>query len=199
MTMTNDTSMIYKNTSKMTNSGSGQKTHPVTMTDEVTTTVFSPVLSQNQNSFLLMETETPFNWEGIQYLSAYHYMMAEVASLMGDNDMAYVIKKTTCISSLNTLNDRMINVNGFNFENEKMDLFFKANYYKFLTCTMQRDKLLHTGSSIILYVHREFSTQELKNGAVYQYKDVIDHNCLGKILMEIRDTIRERMSDASLI
>ena len=66
-------------------------------------TVFGPWL--NQNSFLLMETEAHFKHGEIPYMSADHYMIAEMAFIMGDNDMANVIRDTRTISSLITLED----------------------------------------------------------------------------------------------
>jgi predicted NAD-dependent protein-ADP-ribosyltransferase YbiA (DUF1768 family) len=197
MTMTTDGSMIYKNTIRMTNSSNTPTMYPVMRNGELVTTVFSP--KSDENSFLLMDTETHFNHNGIQYLSAHHYMIAEVASIMADNDMANVIRDVRSITSLITLEDRIINANDTRFEDVKTDLFFNANYYKFLGSSTQRQKLLATGSTTILNVHQVPGLDVLRNEMVYSNRDTIGGNCLGMILMEIRDTIKDRMSSTDLI
>lgn len=197
MKMTDDSSMINKNTSEMTNSSGNPTNYSNRNDSENMDTIFSP--ESNQNSFLLMGTEAHFNHGEIPYMSADHYMIAEMAFIMGDNDMANVIRDTRTISSLITLEDRIINVNDIDFQDVKTDLFFKANYYKFLYNTTQRDKLLATGSSTILHVKEILSPDRLENQMGYLGRDTIDGNCLGRILMGIRDTIRERMSSADLV
>lgn len=197
MKMTNGNSMINKNTSEMTNSNDTLTNYVDGNSSEKMDTVFGPWL--NQNSFLLMETEAHFKHGEIPYMSADHYMIAEMAFIMGDNDMANVIRDTRTISSLITLEDRIINVNDIDFQDVKMDLFFKANYYKFLYNTTQRDKLLATGSNTILHVKEILSADKLENQMGYLDRDTIGGNCLGRILMEIRDTIKERMSSADLV
>ena len=197
MKMTDDSSMINKNTSEMTNSNDTLTNYVDGNSSEKMDTVFGPWL--NQNSFLLMETEAHFNHGEIPYMSADHYMIAEMAFIMGDNDMANVIRDTRTISSLITLEDRIINVNDIDFQDVKTDLFFKANYYKFLYNTTQRDKLLATGSNTILHVKEILSADKLENQMGYLDRDTIGGNCLGRILMEIRDTIKERMSSADLV
>jgi predicted NAD-dependent protein-ADP-ribosyltransferase YbiA (DUF1768 family) len=197
MMMTSDTSMIHKNTGKMTNSGNDQTTYPVTRNGETATTVFSP--NSNGECFLLMDAETSFDHNGITYMNAWHHLISNLADIMGDHDMATVIRYTNRVESLVTLEDRTINVNGTVFADVKDQVYYIANLLKFMNNNMMAQKLLDTGSTTILYVHRELSAQELGNGAAYRYTDVIDDNHLGKILMEIRDTVRGRMSDATLI
>jgi len=195
--MTIDDSMINKNTSKMTNSNGNTMGCPVRSDGELTTTIFST--ESNENSFLLMDTETHFDHDGTVYLSAHHHVIAELASIMGDNDMAYVIRDVGTMRSLITLEDRIINANDTRFEDVKMDLLFSANYYKFLHNTTARDKLLATGTTTIMHVNKILSPDELADGMEYLNRDMIDGNCLGRILTEVRSTIRDRMPSTRLL
>ena len=85
MKMTDDSSMINKNTSEMTNSSGNPTNYSNRNDSENMDTIFSP--ESNQNSFLLMETEAHFNHGEIPYMSADHYMIAEMA--FGVADLLY--------------------------------------------------------------------------------------------------------------
>lgn len=137
----------------------------------------------------------PFILEGIRYVSAEHYMMAEKARLFNDMEIRERIIATSNPGTAKALGRE---VKGFNqeiWEQQRMDIVIRANIAKFSQNKELSDFLLSTGNRVLV----EASPVDKIWGIGLSERDKEAHNpllwnglnLLGFALMKVRSELMQ--------
>jgi hypothetical protein len=132
-----------------------------------------------------------FEEDSIWFNCSEQYMMANKALLFGDNDIYDKIMKTSSPKIMKSLGKKVKNFNPKIWNKEKYDIVLCGNMLKFGYDIEMLEILRNTGNSIIA----EASPYDniwgigMKKQKDLTEKDWKGTNLLGKILMEVRESI----------
>lgn len=146
------------------------------------------------NGYLSNWYAAPFEIDGVHFAHTEAHMMYHKAMLMGDAEIAKQILRTKSLAEVKALGRKVKNFDAKLWDEKKYEVVLAGNMAKFSAHKNLLDKLLVTGDKILA----EAADYDQIYGIGLAASDprALDmaqwrgENLLGKILMEVRDTMR---------
>ena len=137
--------------------------------------------------------ETPFEINGITYLTAEHYMMAGKARLFKDEEILQKILNATHPHDAKKLGRKVKNFTPELWNEHKFEIVLEANYAKFSQNEVLKEYLVNTKDRIIVEASPVDPIWGIglaaDNPNVTNPTKWKGHNLLGYVLMEVRDQL----------
>lgn len=139
--------------------------------------------------------EKGFEHEGITYLTAEHWMMAEKARLFVNEDILSKILKSGSAGEVKKFGRQIINFDADIWDRHKYDIVKKGNYLKFKQNEDLLTFLLSTNNRILVEasphdniwgIGMTANDEHIQNPDMWK-----GQNLLGYALMEVRDSLKE--------
>lgn len=138
--------------------------------------------------------EFPFQEDGINYLTAEHYMMYKKAILFNDLDAAGKILNATTAAKVKKIGREIIHFNEEKWLENRFEIVVKANLAKFSSDTMLKDFLISTGEALLVEASPVdniwgigMASDDPNCEIPKKWKGL---NLLGYALMEVRDQLK---------
>jgi len=138
---------------------------------------------------------SPFTVDGVKYSNGEQYMMAGKARLFGDKEVECKIMSTSEGRKLKKLGRQVKGFDEATWIKHRYDIVLKGNMAKFSQNEALKEMLLESGSSILVEASPfdqiwgiGLDEQQAKATPPNQWPGM---NLLGKVLMEVRETLRK--------
>lgn len=137
---------------------------------------------------------SPFTVDDVEYKTAEHWMMAQKASLFGDNEISKRILKATKPGEVKELGRQISGFDETQWNNEKFEIVKTGNIHKFNQNKKLKEYLMSTADRIIVEAS---PTDSIWGIGLSQDSKMIENphtwkgeNMLGFAIMEARDFLR---------
>lgn len=136
-----------------------------------------------------------FEYKGIEYATAEHWMMAEKARLFHDSESLILILNSNTPEEAKALGRRVENFDDTVWKAKRESIVMNGNYLKFTQNASLRNYLLSTEEKVIVeaspYDRIWGVGLKSNNPRINKIEDWQGLNLLGYALMEVRDKIRK--------
>ncbi|EOD5130375.1 NADAR family protein [Vibrio parahaemolyticus] len=142
--------------------------------------------------------ESTFSENGIEYMTAEHYMMAEKAKLFGDNETYQKIIKATNPGEAKSLGREVQGFDESKWGENRFQIVVSGNVLKFSQNQKLREFLVNTSNRVLVEaspvdkiwgIGLAVDNQKAENPNLWK-----GQNLLGFALMEVRDILRDSVA-----
>jgi len=138
---------------------------------------------------------TPFTVDGVMYITAEHWMMAEKARLFGDDEMRRQILVAPEPNSAKALGRKVASFDDKVWKANCREIVAQGNTHKFSQNPEMKQVLLDTGDAVIVEAAPRDRIWGIGMGAANENANNPlnwrGQNLLGFVLMDVRESLRE--------